>query len=90
MVFPYLLFQMAMHTLSFYRITDAYNNARDRVRYLESLSPHLEPLEASPPPNPSNIMSNTLPALASTFKQMDGLSRVYARSGYLGVLLTKV
>ena len=72
------------------RITDAYNNARDRVRYLESLSPHLEPLEASPPPNPANVLSCTLPALAAAFRQMDGLSRVYARSGYLGVLLTKV
>ena len=76
--------------LMFDRITDAYNNARDRVRYLESLSPHLESLVASPPPNPATVISNTLPAVASAFRQMDGLSKVYARSGYLGVLLTKV
>ena len=74
----------------FHRITDAYNNARDRVRYLESLSPHLELLETTPPPNPYNVVSTTLPALAAAFRQMDGLSRVYAQSGYLGVLLTKV
>ena len=86
---PYSCFE-CLHTLCFCRITDAYNNARDRVRYLENLSPHLELLETSPPPNPSNITSSTLPALASAFKQMDGLSRVYARSGYLGILLTKV
>ena len=73
-----------------HRITDAYNNARDRVRYLEILSPHLEALQASPPPTPSTVVSSTLPALASAFRQMDGLSRVYARSGYLEVILTKV
>lgn len=72
------------------RITDAYNNARDRVRYLETLSPQLEALQASPPPSPSTVMTSILPALASSFKQMDGLSRVYARSGYLGVILIKV
>ena len=76
--------------ISLHRITDAYNNARDRVRYLEALSPHLEVLRTNPPPSPSSVVSSTLPALASVFRQMDGLTRVYARSGYLGVILTKV
>lgn len=77
------------HLLS-YRITDAFNNARDRVHYLEALSPHLDPLGAGPPPSPSQIISITLPSLMVTMKQMEGVSRVYARSGYLGILFLKV
>lgn len=71
-----------------YRLTDAFNNARDRVRYLESLSPHLEALEANPP-LPS-ILSSLLTAISTSVKQMEGLSRAYARSGYLAILFTKV
>ncbi len=65
------------------RITDAFNNSRDRVRYLEALAPHLEALLSTP-------LTPTLTALMTTVKQMDGLSRAYARSGYLGILFTKV
>ena len=72
------------------RLTDGFNNARDRVRYLEALSPHLEALEASPPPPLSTVVTNILPALISTVKQMEGLSKTYARTGYLGILFTKV
>ena len=74
------------------RITDAFNNVRDRVRYLESLSPHFEPLEslAPPFPSPSQVISTILPALMATLKQMEGVSRTYAYSGYLGVLCIKV
>lgn len=56
--------------------------------YLESLSPHLEALEANPP-LPS-ILSSLLTAISTSVKQMEGLSRAYARSGYLGILFTKV
>ena len=60
------------------------------MRYLEALSPHLEVLQASPAPSPSNVTASILPGLATAIKQMDGLSRAYARSGYLGILFTKV
>lgn len=74
----------ANSTYVFYcRITDAFNNSRDRVRYLEALAPHLEALLSTP-------LTPTLTALLTTIKQMDGLSRAYARSGYLGILFTKV
>ena len=72
------------------RITDAFNNARDRVRYLESLAPHLKALQASPASSLSSIASDVLPALVGSVRQMEGLSRAYARSGYLGILFTKV
>ena len=58
------------------------------MRYLESLSPHLEALEANPP-LPS-ILTSLLTAISTSVKQMEGLSRAYARSGYLGILFTKV
>ena len=70
------------------RLTDAFNTARDRVRYLESLSPHLEALEASP--SLPSILSSLLPALVAGVKKMEGISRALARSGYLGILFTKV
>ena len=71
-----------------YRLTDAFNNARDRVRYLESLSPHLEALEASL--SLPSTLSTLLPSITTAVRQMEGLSRAYARSGYLGILFTKV
>lgn len=72
------------------RITDAFNNIRDRVRYLEALSPHLEPLEAVAAPSPAQVTSTILPSLLATMKQMEAVSRVYARSGYLSILCIKV
>lgn len=78
-----------VHTIIIlYRITDAFNNTRDRVRYLEALSPHLETLFSSS--SPLTVVTTTLPSLATTMKQMEGLSRSYARSGYLGILFIKV
>ena len=71
------------------RITDAFNTARDRVHYLDMLSPHLEALEA-PSSSPHTLTSSILPALTTTVKRNEGQSRVYARSGYLGILFTKV
>ena len=71
------------------RITDAFNTARDRVHYLDMLSPHLEALEASSS-SPHTLTSSILPALTTTVKRNEGQSRVYARSGYLGILFTKV
>ena len=35
-------------------------------------------------------MSTSLPGLLSNVKQMDSVSRFYARQGFLGMLLTKV
>lgn len=78
-----------MHTL-FYRITDSFNIIRDRVRYLEAISPHLDPLESPALPSPCQVTSTILPSLMATMKQMEGMSRVYAGSGYLGVLCIKV
>ena len=71
------------------RITDAFNTARDRVHYLDMFSPHLEALEA-PSSSPHTLTSSILPALTTTVKRNEGQSRVYARSGYLGILFTKV
>ena len=70
-------------------ITDAFNETKDKVKYLDSLKRYFEQLYL---PNITvSILSNTvLPGLMSTVRQMDAISRYYARTGYLGVLFTKV
>ena len=73
---------------SLLRITDAFNNARDHVRYLQALAPHLEALQSNP--TIQSVTSSILPAFTAAVKQLDGLSRAYARSGYLGILFVKV
>ncbi len=72
----------------FSRITDAFNNSRDRVRYLETLCPHLEALLTTP--LTAGTSGTPLTSLMTAIRQMDGLSRAYAKSGYLGILFTKV
>ena len=39
---------------------------------------------------PQSIMSTALPGLLHSVKQMDSVSRFYARQGFLGLLFTKV
>ena len=70
-------------------ITDAFNETKDKVKYLESLHKYFDQLFAG---NNSlvNICSNTLPGLMASVRQMDSISRFYARNGYLGLLFSKV
>ncbi|XP_071801693.1 uncharacterized protein [Asterias amurensis] len=69
-------------------ITDAANETKDKVKYLEALRRHFEHLYHGA--SPSEIINTALPALANSVKQMDSISRFYARSGYLGLLFTKI
>lgn len=39
---------------------------------------------------PQSIMSQAIPGLLHSVKQMDSVSRFYARQGFLGLLFTKV
>ena len=73
---------------AFCSITDAANETKDKVKYLEALRRHFEHLYHGA--SPADIMNTALPGLASSVKQMDSISRFYARSGYLGLLFTKV
>ncbi|XP_022081686.1 dynein gamma chain, flagellar outer arm-like [Acanthaster planci] len=69
-------------------ITDAANETKDKVKYLEALRRHFEHLYHSA--SPADIINTALPGLANNVKQMDSISRFYARSGYLGLLFTKI
>lgn len=69
-------------------ITDAMNETKDKVRYLESLKRHLDMLYNGA--TPANIISVALPGLLAAVKQMDSVSRFYSRQGFLGLLFTKV
>lgn len=70
------------------RISDAYNDARDKVRYLEMLKQVFEQLQGNQ--TPLTVASNVLPSLSNAVKQMMAQSRVYAKSGFLGFLFMKV
>ena len=70
------------------RITDGMNETKDKVRYLESLRRHFDLLYTDA--TPSIIINTALPGFLNTIKQMDSVSRFYARQGFLGLLLTKV
>ena len=70
------------------RLTDAFNASRDKVFYLSSLLPHCESILAAV--SPSSINSDSLPALIAGMRQLEGLSRAFAKSGFLGIILRKV
>ncbi|XP_074662754.1 uncharacterized protein LOC141915202 [Tubulanus polymorphus] len=69
-------------------ITDSLNDAKDKVKFLDSIKRHLDQFyyEATP----STIINTALPNLMNSLKQMDSVSRFYARQGYLGFLLNKI
>ena len=69
-------------------ITDAYNDARDKVKYLEVLKQVFEQLQCNQ--TPMTVATNVLPSLCNAVKQMMGQSKVYAKSGFLGFLFMKV
>ncbi|XP_064629693.1 uncharacterized protein LOC135488785 isoform X2 [Lineus longissimus] len=69
-------------------MTDAQNETKDKVKYLESLKRHLDQFYDGA--TPWSIMNSALPNLMTSVKQMDSISRYYARQGFLGYLFTKV
>ncbi|XP_077973667.1 uncharacterized protein LOC120348568 isoform X2 [Styela clava] len=69
-------------------ITDAQNETKDKVKYLEALRRHLEQLHHEN--NPAIAVNIILPALIAAIRQMESVSRYYARSGYLGLLCKKI
>lgn len=76
--------------VSFLSITDAFNETKDKVKYLESLHKYFDQLLSVGNNSLVNICSNTLPGLMASVRQMDSISRFYARNGYLGLLFSKV
>ena len=58
------------------------------MKYLDTLRRFLEQLHVES--NPVPTVNNILPTLVGAIKQMDSISRYYARSGYLGLLCMKV
>lgn len=69
-------------------ITDAQNECRDKVKYLESLRRPIDQFyhEASP----ITCITTALPGLCTSMRAVESVSRYYARQGYLGLLFTKV
>ena len=71
-----------------FRITDVQNETKDKVKYLEALRRNLEQLHLES--NPVAAVNVVLPTLIAAMRQMDSISRFYARNGYLGLLCMKV
>lgn len=71
-----------------YRITEATNATKDRVKYLEALYRHLEALSTDT--DPVNLVNNTIPSLFNGIQQIENMTKFFSKNGYLGLLLTKV
>ena len=69
-------------------ISDALNETRDKVRYLDSMKRNLDQLYSGA--TPSTIINSALPGILTAIKQFDSVSRYYARQGFLGTFFTKV
>ncbi len=70
------------------RITDAQNECRDKVKFLESLRRPLDQFYQDA--TPYTCISSALPNLCTAMRTIESVSRYYARQGYLGLLFTKV
>ncbi|XP_025098007.1 LOW QUALITY PROTEIN: dynein gamma chain, flagellar outer arm-like [Pomacea canaliculata] len=69
-------------------LTDGLNDTKDKVKYLESLKRHFDHLYNDA--TPYTIINTALPGLTNSIKQMDSISRYYARTGFLGIFMAKV
>ena len=79
------------HTRSIFhlpRITEAQNECRDKMKFLESIRRYLENLTEDA--HPQNCAVNILPALCDAMRTVESVSRYYARLGYLGLIFSKV
>jgi len=65
------------------------NDTKDKVKFLESLKRHFDQLY-SMDTTPASIINTAIPGLANSVKQMDSISRYYSRTGFLGLMFTKV
>ena len=69
-------------------ITDAQNECRDKVKFLESLRRPIDQFYHET--NPISCIATALPGLCTSMRAVESVSRYYARQGYLGLLFTKV
>lgn len=71
-----------------YRLTEAYNGCKDKVWYLTSIQTQMDLIQSAV--SVSILTNELVPSLSAIIKQMDGLSRLYAKTGYIAVVLKKV
>ena len=83
-----MLFAVKMFCLLF-RITDALNEAKDRLKFMTSLSRQFEEFYSSNS-TPVSVCEGAIPSLMNALIQADSVSRFHARSGFLGLLLAKL
>ena len=72
----------------FQRITDAINECRDKVKFLEMLKRSIDQFYHDA--TPLSCVTTALPGLCTSMRTVESVSRYYARQGYLGLLFTKV
>ncbi len=68
------------------QLTDAYNEARDNVKYLNSMEPVFEPLYGI---NPEAMMAGLKPLMQNVLT-LRKIARYYGTPQRLGLLLSKV
>jgi Dynein heavy chain, N-terminal region 1 len=70
------------------RLTDAINDTKDKVRFLESLERHFEQFYNGT--SPAALLGTVLPSLVNAIVSVESVSKFYAQQGFLGLLFTKV
>ncbi|GAB1604755.1 dynein axonemal heavy chain 5 isoform X2 [Argonauta hians] len=70
------------------RLSEAINESRDKVKYLEFIKSHL--LELQNTCCPEFVMHTIIPDIITALIKQDSLSRHFARSGFLTILLKKI
>ena len=79
---------MSLIKFFFLSITDAQNECRDKVKFLESLKRPIDYFYQDA--SPMTCINVAIPALCTSMRTIESVSRYYARQGYLGLLFTKV
>ena len=70
-------------------MTECFNDARDKGKYLEALNRFFVQM-SSAAISPSEMVDTVVPQLFQHVKNLESLSKHYARTGFLGLIIFQV
>ena len=81
------LFQKHYHP--FFSVTECFNDARDKGKYLEALNRFFVQMNSATI-SAADMVDTVVPQLFQHVKNLESLSKHYARTGFLGLLIFQV